>query len=89
MGRPARSRWRDQSVYGRADLDAMNIDLWDCGMETESIRIGTPPSARAPTVRPTSPPSPTDGRRRIKDQQEMWRMQEGLGCKYQGMGEES
>lgn len=89
--RPGHSHWRDQSVYGRADLDAMNIDPWDYEAETESIMIGISPcvkGSRAPTVRPHSPPSPTDNRRKLKDQEEMWKMQEGLRYKYQGIDEE-
>lgn len=101
MAKPphAPSYWRNQSVYGRADLDALDVDPWDCGSEGASIMIGLSPSvraSRAPTIRttaaaerPQSPPSPVGNRgRRIKDQEEMLKMQDGLRYHYQGIDEE-
>jgi len=74
--RPPRAPWRDRSVYGRADLDALDVEPWDYGA---GGRRGGGPGAQA------APPSPADHRRRIKDQEEMARLQESLTYKYNGI----
>jgi len=92
---PPPARWRNHSVYGRADLEDRNINLWDYGADVErgdSVIERPAPAAVAAAVagaaaagRPVSPPSPIDHRRRIKSHEEMLRLQEGMMYKYNGM----
>jgi hypothetical protein len=99
MGRPALppSYWRQQEVYGRADLEAMHDEPWDVGSEDASTQVCISQSARAsqmPTVgtsKTTRPLSPVaEGRgRRIRGKEEMWKLQEGMKYHYKRDDENS
>jgi hypothetical protein len=93
--RPPHAHWRDQSVYGRADLEVLRVDPWDRGSGGElggarvalsARRFG--PLAGYDESRPASSPSSSDYRRRIKGQEEMMKMQEGLKYKYNGIDDD-
>jgi len=79
--RPPPAPWRNRSVYGRADLEVMSVDPWDYGA---GGGLGGADPLR-PVRAPVAPPSPVDHRRRIKGQQEMSKLQEGLTYKYNGI----
>jgi len=85
--------WRKQSVYGRADLDAMTIDPWDHGNDSKIDNSPSARESRAPSIKSKDSPSLSTSlfsthKRRIRDEEAQWKVQEALRFKYQGIDEE-
>jgi len=87
------SPWRKQSVYGRADLDAITIEPWDYGNDIRSDDLPSARESRAPSVISKDSPSLSPSwfgnhKRRIRDEEAQYKVQEALKYKYQGIDEE-
>jgi len=85
------SPWRKQSVYGRADLDAITIEPWDYGNDSridDSQSAQESPSIKSKESGSLSPSWHSNHKRRIRDEEAQWKVQDTLKYKYQGIDEE-
>lgn len=82
--------WRKQSVYGRADLDAITAESWDNGNGTRSddLQESKAGSIQSKDSASLSPSSYSNHKRRIRDEEAQWKVQDALRYKYQGIDEE-
>jgi hypothetical protein len=75
-------KWKEQGVFGRADLDDLTVDPWASGEDSSShddrYEKTSVSTSGASGERPLSP----SHHRRIRDEEAQYAMQEGLSLKY-------